>query len=222
MLQRFVAELLGTYGLVLASTGAVMIDALSNGGVTPFGVNAAPGLAVAAMIYAFGGISGAHINPAVTVAFVISGQIPWKTALCYLPAQISGACLASATLYFLLGPTAEMGAILPAGSLSQSLGMEIVLTFFLMVVIMSVSTDAKVAGTLAAIAIGLTVGMAVIFAGPVSGASMNPARSFAPALIANNWHGHWLYWLGPLVGAAGGALTYRWLKGWKVTRPAGE
>ena len=222
LLQRFIGELLGTYGLVFASTGAVMIDALSDGGVTPFGINAAPGLAVAAMIYAFGGLSGAHINPAVTLAFALSGQIPWKTALYYLPAQLTGAILASLTLYILFGPTAEMGATLPAGSLSQSLAMEIILTFFLMTVIMAVSADAKIAGGLAALAIGLTVGLAVIFAGPISGASMNPARSFAPALLADNWHGHWLYWVGPILGAALGALVLRWLKGWQSTRPAGD
>lgn len=222
LLQRFIGELLGTYGLVFASTGAVMIAALSDGGVTPLGINAAPGLAVAAMIYAFGGISGAHINPAVTLAFALSGQIPGKTALYYLPAQLTGAILASLTLYILFGPTAEMGATLPAGSLSQSLAMEIILTFFLMTVIMAVSADAKIAGGLAALAIGLTVGLAVIFAGPISGASMNPARSFAPALLADNWHGHWLYWVGPILGAALGALVLRWLKGWQSARPAGD
>ena len=213
MLKRIAAELLGTYGMVFAGTGAIMIDALSGGKVTHLGIGITFGLIVAAMIFTFGSISGAHINPAVTLAFAITRRLRWTAALCYIPAQLAGGILASLTLYYLLGPAASMGATLPSGSVEQSLFLEVILTFILMAIIMSLSLEPRIVGPVAALAIGGTVGLEAIFAGPISGASMNPARSLAPALVGWEWHGHWAYWVGPIVGAALGAVTVCWLKG---------
>ena len=213
VVKRIAAELLGTYGMVFAGTGAIMIDALSGGRVTHLGIGITFGLIVAAMIFTFGSISGAHINPAVTLAFTITGRLKWTVAACYIPAQLAGGILASLTLYYLLGSTASMGATLPAGSVPQSLVLEFILTFILMAIIMSISLEPRVAGPVAALAIGGTVGLEAIFAGPISGASMNPARSFAPALVGWEWHGHWAYWVGPIAGATLGAATMCWLKG---------
>ncbi len=213
MLRSAAAELIGTFGLVFAGAGAIMIDELSGGRVGHLGIGITFGLVVAAMIYAFGSVSGAHINPAVTLAFTLTGRITWQTALAYLPAQLAGGVLASLSLYRLLGPAAHMGATLPAGSVTQSLFLEIILTYFLMAVIMAVSIDPRRVGPAAALAIGGTVGLEAIFAGPISGASMNPARSFAPALVSGNWYGHWAYWAGPAIGAALGAGSVLWLNG---------
>ena len=218
MVKKVAAELLGTYGMVFAGTGAIMIDSLSGGKVTHLGIGITFGLIVAAMIFTFGSISGAHINPAVTLAFTITRRLRWTVALCYIPAQLAGGILASLTLYYLLGPTASMGATLPAGSVAQSLGLEIVLTFILMAIIMSLSLEPRIAGPVAALAIGGTVGLEAIFAGPISGASMNPARSFGPALVGWEWHGHWAYWVGPIIGAALGAITVCWLKGVSIAK----
>ena len=213
LIKRVAAELLGTYGMVFAGTGAIMIDALSGGKVTHLGIGITFGLIVAAMIFTFGSISGAHINPAVTLAFALTRRIGWTVAAWYIPAQLAGGILASLTLYYLLGPAASMGASLPSGSVAQSLVLEFILTFILMAIIMSLSLEPKVAGPVAALAIGGTVGLEAIFAGPISGASMNPARSLAPALVGWEWHGHWAYWAGPVLGAALGGVTMCWLKG---------
>ena len=213
MLKRSVAEFIGTFGLVFAGTGAIMVDQLMGGQLTHLGVGLSFGLAVGAMIFATGHISGAHINPAVTIAFAVSRHFPWKNVPYYLAAQLAGAASASLVLLAILGDVADMGATLPSGSDLQSLGLEIVLTFFLMFVIMAVATDVRAVGQGAALAIGGTVGLEAIFAGPISGASMNPARSLGPALVGEVWSSHWVYWLGPLAGAAAGALVYRWFQG---------
>ena len=216
LVKRSLAELIGTFGMVFAGTGAIMIDELSGGKVTHLGIGITFGLIVAAMIFTFGTISGAHINPAVTLAFALTRRISWTVAATYIPAQLAGAVLASLVLFQLLGPAASMGATLPSGSVEQSLVLEIILTFFLMAIIMSISIEPKIVGPVAALAIGGTVGLEAIFAGPVSGASMNPARSLAPALVSGEWAGHWAYWLGPISGAALGALLICWLKGVRV------
>lgn len=218
LLKRAAAELLGTYGMVFAGTGAIMIDSLSGGKVTHLGIGITFGLIVAAMIFTFGSISGAHINPAVTLAFALTRRLRWTVAACYVPAQLVGGILASLTLYYLLGPAANMGATLPAGSVEQSLALEVILTFILMAIIMSLSLEPRIAGPVTALAIGGTVGLEAIFAGPISGASMNPARSLAPALVGWEWYGHWAYWVGPITGAALGAATICWLKGVSIVR----
>lgn len=202
------AELIGTYGLVFAGTGALTIDAVTGGGVTHVGIGLTFGLVVMVMIYAIGHISGAHINPAVTVAFACTRHFPLRLVPLYVAAQLAGAVLASLTLRGLFGTAGLLGTTLPAGSDRQSFLLEIILTFFLMFVIMAVATDVRAVGQAAAIAIGGMVGLEALFAGPISGASMNPARSLAPALVSWTWTSQWLYVVGPLVGAIVGGLAY--------------
>lgn len=212
MLRRCIAEFVGTSGLVFAGTGAIIVDQLSGGRITHLGVGLTFGLIVTAMIYATGHLSGAHLNPAVTLGFALTRHFPWKDVPLYWAAQLTGAVAASLSLRGLFGLSANLGATLPAGSAAQSLGLEVALTFFLMFVIMAVATDVRAIGPTAALAIGTTVGLEAIFAGPISGASMNPARSFGPALVGLTWTSHWIYWAGPLVGASVGAFLYRWLR----------
>ena len=212
-LRRCTAEMVGTFGLVFASAGAVMVDQISGGQVTSLGAGMTTGLAVAAMVHATGHLSGAHINPAVTLGFALCRHFPWKDVPMYWAAQLAGAVLASLVLRGLLGDVADMGATQPSGSDGQSLGMELVLTFILMFVIMAVATDVRAVGQSAALAIGATVGLEATFAGPISGGSMNPARSFGPALVGQVWSGHWIYWVGPSAGAAVASLVYWWLRG---------
>ncbi len=207
--QKVAAEMVGTFALVFAGCGAIMVNELSQGVVTHVGVGLTFGLVIMVMIYATGHICGAHFNPAVTVAFAVIGRFPWKQVPAYVAGQIGAALVASGLLRFLLGPIANLGATLPAGTAVQSLVIEIVITFFLMFVITAVATDSRAVGPMAGAAIGGTVALAAIFAGPISGASMNPARSLGPALVSMQLDGLWIYLAGPLVGAALGATLYR-------------
>ncbi len=213
-LPACVAEGLGTFGLVFAGCGAIMVDRLSGGQVTHVGVGLVFGLIITAMIYATGHISGAHLNPAVTLGFVLARHFPLRRLVGYWCAQLAGAIAAAACLRLLLGNVAHVGATIPAGSGGawQSFGLEALLTFFLMFVIMAVATDTRAVGQAAALAIGATVGLEALFAGPISGASMNPARSFGPALVSGTWTSLWVYLLAPPLGAAVAALVYRWLR----------
>jgi MIP family channel proteins len=210
----YLAELIGTFGLVFAGCGAIMINTLSGGQVTHVGVGLVFGLIITVMIYALGHISGAHFNPAVTLGFVLARHFPLKKLVGYWLAQFAGAILASACLRLLFGNVAYLGTTLPAGSGGawQSFGLEALLTFFLMFVIMAMATDTRAVGQAAALAIGGTVGLEALFAGPISGASMNPARSLGPALFSWTWTDQWVYLLAPLLGAAVGAYVYRLLR----------
>jgi len=206
---RCAAEFIGTFALVFAGPGAVVIDAYTRGGVTPVGIGFSFGLIVGAMVYAIGHISGAHINPAVTLAFTVTRHFPLRDVPGYLVAQLAGAAAASLVTKGLYGNVAHLGATLPSHGAGQAAVLEGLLTFFLMFVIMSVATDVRAVGEAAAIAIGGYVALAATFAGPIAGASMNPARSFGPALVSNEWSAWWVYWAGPIAGALCGALAYQ-------------
>ncbi|HET8843113.1 MAG TPA: MIP family channel protein [Ktedonobacteraceae bacterium] len=208
------AEGIGTFGLVFAGCGAIMIDALSHGQITHVGVGLVFGLIITVMIYAFGHVSGAHFNPAVTLGFVLARHFPVRRLWVYWSAQCAGAILASLCLRWLLGEVSHLGATEPsgAGGAWQSFILEALLTFFLMVVITAMATDTRAVGQAAALAIGATVALEALFAGPISGASMNPARSLGPALVSFTWTAQWVYLSAPFVGAIAGALVYRWIR----------
>ncbi len=200
-MRRLIAEALGTFGLVFAGTGAIVIDQVTGGAITHAGVALTFGLIVLAMIYTFGDVSGAHLNPAVTVAFAAARRFPWRTVPAYLAAQVTGAFAASGLLHYLFPAHTTLGATLPAGAAGQSFVLELVLTFLLMLVILSVSTGAKEKGVTAGIAIGAVIGLEAMFAGPICGASMNPARSLAPAVVSGHLESLWVYFAGPFLGA---------------------
>ena len=212
LVRRLAAELVGTFALVFAGCGAIMVDA-KTGALGHVGVAIAFGLVIMAMIYAVGHISGAHLNPAVSLAFALNRHFPWARTVAYWIAQLLGALAAAALLRGSLGDIAHLGATLPSGSQGQSFLWELVMTFFLMLVIMAVATDTRAVGEAAAIAIGGTVGLDAMFGGPISGASMNPARSAGPALVSGDLHALWLYIVAPILGACLGAVTYQFIRG---------
>lgn len=200
-MKRWVAEFLGTCGLVFAGTGAIIVNNASRGEVTHPGIALTFGLVVLAMIYTFGDVSGAHLNPAVTMAFAAARRFPWRDVPGYVLAQVAGALAASLLLSYLFPADRTLGATLPAGSAGQSFVLEVILTFFLMLVVLSVSTGAKEKGITAGIAIGAVIGLEAMFAGPICGASMNPARSLAPALVSGHLDSLWIYLIAPCAGA---------------------
>jgi aquaporin NIP len=200
MMNRLLAEFLGTFAMVFAGTGAIVINQVSGGAITHVGICLVFGLIVMAMIHTFGDVSGAQMNPAVTIGFAVARRFPWRDVPGYILAQLSGAFAASGTLKFLFPSHTTLGATLPSGCVSQSLILEIILTAILMLVILSVSTGAKEKGITAAIAIGGTVALEALFAGPISGASMNPARSLAPAIVSGNFQHLWLYPVATILG----------------------
>jgi len=200
--------MIGTFALVVAGCGAIMVDSITHGAITHLGVGLVFGLVIMVMIYATGHISGAHFNPAVTLAFAAVGRFSWREVPAYVAGQVVAGLLGAGVLLALLGPVADLGMTLPSGSDAQSLGMEGVLTFFLMFVITAVATDGRAVGQMAGLAIGGTVALAAVFGGPISGASMNPARSLAPAIVAGNLDAVWIYLAGPVLGALAGAWAY--------------
>ena len=201
-MKKYWAELLGTYILVFVGTGAIMINEITGGAVSHLGVGLSFGLVVMSMIYTIGDISGAHINPAVTLAFSVAKRFPKNQILPYISFQLVGAILASASLYFMFPEANTMGETLPLkGNWLQSFMLELVLTFILMFVVLNVSTGAKEKGVTAALAIGGVVAFEATFAGPISGASMNPARSIAPALFSGDLTHLWLYVVATTLGA---------------------
>ncbi len=201
MMRRLLSEALGTFAMVFAGTGAIVVDQ-QIGGIGHMGVALVFGLVVMVLIYGFGDTSGAHFNPAVTTAFALAGRFRWVDVPGYLGAQLAGALAASAALKMAFPANAGLGSTLPSGSILQSLLFEFGLTFFLMLVILNVSTGAKEKGITAAIAIGGMIGLEALFAGPVCGASMNPFRSLAPAVISGHLEHLWLYLVAPVAGAA--------------------
>ena len=212
LLPVLVAEAVGTFALVFAGAGAIMVNQISHGQVTHVGVGLVFDLIIVAMISAFGHISGAHFNPAVTLGFVVARHFPLRRLWSYWGAQLIGATVAAAALRLLLGTVSHLGATFPIGNPWQSFGFETLLTAGLMVVIMAVATDTRAVGQTAAFAIGATVGLEALFAGPISGASMNPARSLGPAVIGWFWTAQWVYVTAPFIGAVATALLYRWLR----------
>jgi len=218
-MKKYLSETLGTFALVFCGTGAIITNQLSGGAVTHLGIAITFGLIVLAMIYAFGDKSGAHLNPAVTIAFWFAGRFPAKEILPFIISQLVGAFAASASLKLLFPEHETLGATLPAGSTFQSFVLEIILMFMLMLVIINVSTGAKEKGITAGIAIGSVVLLEALFAGPISGASMNPARSLSPAVVFGNLQHLWVYILAPLVGAIIAVVIGVWLADEKFSFP---
>lgn len=201
-MRKLYAELFGTFALVFAGTGAIVADDASGGAVTHVGVALTFGLVVMSLIYALGDVSGAHFNPAVTLGFFLARRFPGRQVVPYIASQCAGALLASALLLSLFPEQhATLGATRPGGPAAQSFVLEIVLTLVLMFVILSVSTGAKEKGITAGIAVGAVIGLEALFAGPICGASMNPARSLAPALLSVHLDGLWIYLTAPILGA---------------------
>ena len=206
-MRKLVAEAFGTFCLVFAGTGAVVVNDTHGGVVTHLGVALTFGLVVLAMIYTVGDVSGCHLNPAVTLGFFAARRFEWQRVVPYILAQCVGAVLASLALRAMFPAHPSLGATLPAGTVLQSWVMEFVLTLMLMVVILSVSTGSKEKGILAGVAVGSVIALEAMFAGPVSGASMNPARSLAPAVVAGRLDHLWLYLTAPVVGALVGVVV---------------
>lgn len=212
-LARLVAEFIGTFALVFAGTGAIVVDAASGGAIGHVGISLVFGLAVAAMVYAVGDVSGAHFNPAVTAGFWLSGRFPAARVPAYVASQCAAAILASVLLRFLFPDDATLGGTAPVGSLAQAFGLEVVLSFFLMFVILGVTAGEESKQAAAGAAIGATVALGSLFGGPISGASMNPARSLGPALVTGDVEFLWLYVVSPLVGAGLATLATRLVRG---------
>jgi aquaporin NIP len=200
-MRKYLAELIGTFALVFCGTGAIVINQESAGVITHAGVAVTFGLIVSAMIYALGDVSGAHLNPAVTIAFYVSKLFPAKEIVPYMISQALGAFMASITLKFLFPLNAALGATLPAGSAMQSFVLEGILTLLLMFVILQVATGSKEQGMFAGLAIGSVVLLEAMFAGPICGASMNPIRSIAPAVVSGHMEYLWIYIAAPTAGA---------------------
>lgn len=209
-MKKYIAELIGTFALIFCGTGAIIIDQQTNGQIGHIGVAITFGLIVTAMIYAFGDKSGAHFNPAVTIAFSLAKLFPKKEILPYIASQIIGAFIASAILKLLFPTNLHLGATIPAGSNFQSFVLEIVLTFILMLTILFTSQGSKETGTMAGLAIGSVVLLEAMFAGPICGASMNPVRSLSPAIVSGNITALWIYLLAPVTGASVAVIC--WLK----------
>lgn len=212
--RRLAAEGIGTFCLVFAGTGAVVVDRVAGGPIGHGGVAAAFGLVVAVMVFAIGHLSGAHLNPAVTIAFCAARHFPPREVAPYAGAQVTGAILASAALAGLFGRGGGLGATRPehVGEVG-ALALEAGLTAVLMIVILAVATDTRAVGSLAAVAIGATIALEALVMGPVTGASMNPARSLAPALVGGDGAALWVYLAGPVAGALLGAAIYAVLRG---------
>jgi aquaporin NIP len=201
MVRAYLSETVGTFALVLCGTGAIVANEATGGAVTHVGVCITFAWIVSTMIFAFGDVSGAHFNPAVTVSFAFAKRFPWKKVAPYILFQCMGAIAASAFLHWIYPANQTLGASLPTVALSKAFALEAMLTFLLVLVILNVTTGSKEKGITAALAIGSMVGLEALFAGPLTGASMNPARSLAPALISGHIEAVWIYLTAPFLGA---------------------
>jgi len=221
--RRALMECIGTFALVFAGCGAIIANAMHPGALGGVGVSLTFGLVIMVMIYAGGHLSGAHFNPSVTVAFTLARHFPVREAVAYVAAQLTGAT--GAALLLLAAwrdKPAHLGATLPTVGAGTAFGYEVVLTAFLMLVITAVATDTRAVGAAAAIAIGGTVALDALFGGPITGASMNPARSFGPALVSGTWHDIWIYLTAPLVGASVGVFAYEMVRGTRGAERVGD
>lgn len=220
--NRMAAECFGTFALVFAGTGAVVVDEVSGGAVTHVGVALTFGLIVLAMIYAVGDVSGAHLNPAVTLGFYAARRFDGRMVAPYLLSQCAGGLLASGALRLLFPTSVALGATTPSGGWMQSFLMEFLLTLILVVVILNVSAGNRDTGLLAGVAIGAVIALEALFAGPVSGASMNPARSLAPAVVSMRFESLWLYLAAPILGAIAAVAVCRCMRPDCVRSPADD
>jgi aquaporin NIP len=224
--KKYAAEFIGTFALVFAGTGAIVIDQISQGAITHVGVALTFGLIVLAMIYSVGDISGAHLNPAVSLGFYAARRFPARDLIPYIISQCTGAFTASGILRLLFPGNTLLGSTIPSGSAIQSFFFELILTAILMFVILSVSTGAEEKGITAGIVVGAVIGLEAMFAGPISGASMNPARSLAPAIVSGHVREVWIYLIAPVAGACVGVVACRCVResgccsdGAQVTEP---
>lgn len=212
VMKKYIAEFIGTFAMIFCGTGAMTINEVTGGDVTHVGIGITWGLIVMAMIYAFGEISGAHFNPAVSIAFAYAKKFSWKEVPKYIFFQIAGAFAASLLLMWLFPKSELLGATIPSVDVWRAFVLELILTFFLMVVIINVSTGSKETGMMAGIAIGGVVLLEALFAGPITNASMNPARSLAPNIVSGNIEGIWLYILAPIIGALLAVVSCKFVK----------
>jgi aquaporin Z len=207
--KKLAAEFIGTFALVFAGTGAIVIDETTGGAVTHVGIALTFGLIVLAMIYTVGDISGAHLNPAVSLGFLAARRFPFRQVIPYVASQCGGALAASGVLRILFPQNEMLGATIPAGPTIQSFILELILTAILMSAILGVSTGAAEKGITAGIVVGAVIGLEAMFAGPICGASMNPARSLGPAVVSGHFEHLWIYLLAPVAGVFIGVLSCR-------------
>lgn len=206
--KKVIAEFIGTFVLIFAGTATAIVNQKTGGSVTLLGLAASGGLAIMIVILSTGHISGAHVNPSLTLAFAALRQFPWIQVPAYIGAQILGSICAAFTLKLIFHPFMSGGVTIPSGSYPQAFALEFIITFNLMFVVTAVATDTRAVGELAGIAVGATVMLNVLIAGSTSGASMNPVRTLGPAIAAGNYKGIWIYLLAPIVGALCGAAGY--------------
>ncbi len=209
---RLAAEAIGTFALVFIGAGAAAVNAWTHGAVSHTGVSLAFGGVILVAVYTLGHISGAHLNPAVTFGFWVARRFPGREVAPYVAAQLAGATAGAFALQAAVGSFAVFATTRPAIPVFAAFGVEIILSFFLMLVVMAVATDARVSGEVAGLAVGCVVMVDALMGGPLTGASMNPARSFGPALATGQWDSHWIYWAGPVVGTAIAVVTYEYLR----------
>lgn len=210
-MRKYIAEIIGTFAMIFCGTGSIIINQETNGSITHLGIAITFGLIVMTMIHSLGSISGAHFNPAVTIAFAVAKKFKINQVIPYIISQLIGAVLASITLRLLFPKNVFLGATIPLNSDFQSFVLEYIITFILMFVIVNVAHGSKEQGLFAGISIGATVLLLALFAGPICGASMNPVRSLAPALVSNHLEHLWLYLIAPILGASSSVLVWNYL-----------